>query len=107
MYATYLCVFILKNYMVEWYQVDYSERLLKSSSTYLSVPGSPLEIFRLFFTIDILQHIVDETNKYAFQCIGSPAFLLWDPLTVEELQAFMGFMILMGLAHLPSLGLLE
>ena len=69
----------------------------------VNVPGSPFEIFRLFFTLKILQHIVDQTNKYAFQCIGSPAFLSWDILTVEELQAYMGFLILMGLAHLPSL----
>ena len=69
----------------------------------VDVPGSPLEIFRLFFTLEILQHIVDQTNKYAFQCIGSPAILSWDILTAEDLQAYMGFMILMGLAHLPSL----
>ena len=67
------------------------------------VPGSLLGIFQLIFTLEILQHIVDETNKYAFQCLGSPAYVSWNPLTVDELQAFMGFMIMMGLVHLPSL----
>ena len=34
------------------------------------IPDSPLGIFHPFFTIEILQFIVEQTNKYALECIG-------------------------------------
>lgn len=67
------------------------------------LPDSPVGIFCLFFTMDILQYIVDQTNIYACLCMGETAFESWQKVTVEELEAFMGFMILMGLVRLPSL----
>ena len=67
------------------------------------VPNSPLGIFHLFFTIDILQHIVTETNKYALQCIGEASHVNWVEVTVEELEAYFGIVILMGLVRLPTL----
>ena len=66
------------------------------------LPNSPLGVFRLFFTMDILQYIVQQTNLYASQSMGE-AYDSWQKVTVEELEAFMGFMILMGLVHMPSL----
>ena len=33
------------------------------------IPDSPLGIFHLFFTIEILQFIVEQTNKYALECM--------------------------------------
>ena len=69
----------------------------------VTVPGTLLGIFRLVFTLEILEFIVEETNKYALQCLGSPAYITWSPLTVTELESFMGFMIMMGLVRLPSL----
>lgn len=35
--------------------------------------------------------------------MGVEAFAKWTQVTVEELQAYMGFMILMGIVHLPSI----
>ena len=35
--------------------------------------------------------------------LGVEAFAKWTHVTVEELQAYMGFMILMGIVHLPSI----
>ena len=66
-------------------------------------PDPTVCIFRLFFTMDILQYIVDQTNMYACICIGETAFESWEKVTVEEFEAFMGFIILMGLVCLPSL----
>ena len=53
----------------------------------------------------LLQYIVEQTNQYAFECMGVEAFAKWTQVTVEELQAYMytGFMILMGIVHLPSI----
>jgi len=46
---------------------------------------------------------VDQTNQYALECMGGEKFARWTPVTVEELNAYMGFMILMGIVHLPSM----
>ena len=40
-----------------------------------------------------------ETNRYATTCIGDS----WEPITPEELCAYFGFMMLMGLVKLPSI----
>ena len=47
--------------------------------------------------------IVEQTNKYAAECMGMEKFEKWDKVTVDELCAYMGFMLLMGIVHLPSL----
>jgi hypothetical protein len=67
------------------------------------IPASPVQIFNFFFTIEILEYIVQQTNLYASECMGAVAFESWQPLSVPELQAYMGFMILMGLVKLPAL----
>ena len=50
-----------------------------------------------------MEYIVDQTNLYALQCMGEEKYAVWTKVTVEEFCAFLGFMILMGLTHLPSL----
>ena len=35
--------------------------------------------------------------------MGGERFHRWEKVTIEELQAYMGFMILMGICHLPSI----
>jgi len=35
--------------------------------------------------------------------MGVETFAKWTQVTVEELQAYMGFMILIGIVHLPSI----
>lgn len=69
----------------------------------MSIPDSPSEIFNLFFTPEIMSSIVEETNKYAEQMMTPTQKQQWKPLTVEELRAYMGFCILMGIVKLPSL----
>ena len=67
------------------------------------LPSSLLNIFLLFFTRDILQHIVDETNSYARLCMGDLKYKTWDKVLIDELLAYFGFMLLMGLVQLPSI----
>ena len=47
--------------------------------------------------------IVEHINLYAYQCMGDTAFEAWQKVTAAELEAFFGFMILMGIVRLPSL----
>ena len=67
------------------------------------IPPSVLRIFSLFFTSALLQYIVDQSNKFALECMGEEKFSTWMKITVQELQAYMGFMVMMGLVKLPSL----
>jgi hypothetical protein len=38
------------------------------------IPASPVQIFNFFFTIEILEYIVQQTNLYASECMGAVAF---------------------------------
>ena len=73
-----------------------------------------LEIFQLFFTTTLIDLIVEQTNLYASQVMDPTHYEKWtvmDPthyekwtkVTAEEILAYFGFMILMGINHLPSL----
>ena len=68
----------------------------------LTIPGIVKEIFFLFFTTPLLELIVEESNRYAAECMGPEKYDKWTEITVEELCAYMGFMLLMGIVHLPS-----
>ena len=68
------------------------------------VPNSVLGTFFLFFTQNLLEYIVQQTNKFALECMGEEKYETWDKINVDDLRAFMGFMILMGIVHLPSIG---
>ena len=65
-----------------------------------NIPESPIE---LFFSEDLQEEIVQESNRYAKQVMGDEQYQSWRPITVDELKAFFGFSILMGVNHLPSL----
>ena len=69
----------------------------------LTIPGVVKEIFFLFFTPTLLELIVEESNRYAAECMGPEKYEKWAAITVEELCAYMGFMLLMGIVHLPSI----
>ena len=69
----------------------------------VSISDSPLDTFELFFTPEIMQYIVDETNRYADQMQTPAQKEQWTPLTVDELKAYMGFCMLMGIVRLPSI----
>ena len=67
------------------------------------ISASPLEVLELFFSSDLLEEIVDQSNIYAKQVMGDEDFKKWRRITVQELKAFLGFHILMAVNHLPSL----
>ena len=63
--------------------------------------SQPEEIFGLFFTDEIVSQIVTETNRYAAQCLEGKT-TTW-MTTVEEIQAYFGFYIYMGLVREPEI----
>ena len=75
----------------------------KTAGPKVPIPQSAKEIFFLFFTPTLFELIVEQTNKYTAECMGLEKFDKWNKVTVEELCAYMGFMLLMGIVHLPSL----
>ena len=67
------------------------------------ISTSPIEVFDLFFTPDLMDEIVKQSNTYAKTVMGPEKYDKWTNITVDELKAFLGFSILMGINHLPSL----
>ena len=78
------------------------KQFTSSTGPTVDVPESPLDLFELFFSDDIMTEIVEETNRYAEQVMGEERYREWRKITKEELKAFFGFSILMGIDHLPS-----
>ena len=63
--------------------------------------GGHIYLFSLFFTPEIVHTIVEDTNRYAAQCLeGKPT--TW-ATTEEELRAYFGFYIYMGLVREPEI----
>jgi hypothetical protein len=69
------------------------------------------DIFKLFFTQDLVEMIVRETNIYAEQCIVSRDRTIplrsrmrdWKPVTVDEIYVVLALFILMGIVQKPTL----
>ena len=77
-----------------------------------SVEGvNPMDYFSLFFTDEILQHIIDQTNLYAAQYIEAHELpphsrvRQWSKGVhdVAELHRFLAIIIIMGLVRYPQL----
>ena len=66
-----------------------------------TIPNTIKAIFMLFVSTSVLDIIITESNRYAQQCLGE-SYSQWTPMTLEELEAYMEFMVLMGLVKLPS-----
>ncbi|XP_033360721.1 piggyBac transposable element-derived protein 4-like [Bombus vosnesenskii] len=71
----------------------------------------PVSLYKLFFTDNILEMIVEETNKYAVQCLENSVSnsrehqLDWKPVTKDEMNTFIGILLIMGLVPLPKIRL--
>ena len=65
----------------------------------VTIPDSPLEIFQLFFTNELLEMIAEESNRYADQVLEKRKF---NVISIEDIKAYFGFAILMGIVVLPS-----
>ena len=68
----------------------------------MPILSSALNVFGLFFTDEICEYIVAQTNLYAEQVLGEK-YSEWEKVTVEELRAYFGFMVLMGVVSLPAM----
>ena len=68
-----------------------------------AIPCLISEVFLLFFSMGIMEVVVNQTNLYASQVMGPEKFAAWEQVTVTELKAYFGFMILMGINKLPAL----
>ena len=44
-----------------------------------------------------------ESSRYANQVMGDEKFQEWKTVNVDELRAFLGFLTLMAIIHLPSI----
>ena len=44
-----------------------------------------------------------ESNAYAKSAMDNEKYEKWSKIIVDELRAFLGFRVLMGINHLPSL----
>ena len=71
------------------------------------ISSNPTDVFVSLFTTELIDHIVSETNRYAAACItathgGSHNVPQWSTNT-EEVKAYFGFSILMGITKLPDL----
>ena len=68
---------------------------------------NPLQFFMLFFTSEMIKKITAETNTYAKEKIANKTvsrFLIWHEWyddVEEEMLAFLGLIINMGVIHLP------
>ena len=59
-----------------------------------------------FFTDELWDLLVVETNHFAamkWQNITSPSGRPWHDVTIEEMKAFIGMLMLMGICKLPRL----
>lgn len=94
-----------KDYNFDWKVGMGNEPKAFTNSTFTQVCGplieldfeSPLAIFNYFFDDNLMQMIVDESNKYAQQ-----TKIILD-LSITELRAFFGICIIMGFHKLPSI----
>lgn len=66
---------------------------------------TPLEVFELFFTPELINGIVTATNAYAAgrEHDNGPRERRWRPVTSEDIYDFLSCIIVMGINHQPSL----
>ena len=66
------------------------------------IPDTPVAIFEMFFTPNILDEIVTQSNRYAQQVLGQ-SYNKYRPMTQVEIRAYFGFCMLMAINHLPAI----
>jgi len=64
--------------------------------------GFAIDFFHLMFPEELFIAIVDETNKYARQCIRNKPDPKWYDTTFEEVRAFIALDIFFGVKVLPE-----
>ena len=67
------------------------------------VPDTVREVFMEIFNHEIVDYIVKETNHYARSVMGEVRYEKWKTVKREDLYAYFGIMVMMGLVDLPCL----
>ena len=68
------------------------------------VTHDPLErCSPIFFTDNLLSVIVEVTNRYAVQCLAAKNSTTTWETTLDEMKAYLGFMVVMGVNQLPEI----
>ena len=68
--------------------------------------NTPLQLFSRFFTSEVWDLLVVETNRVAVRvCGNTPRAHPWTEVTVQEMKAFCGVLIFMGVCKQPRLDL--
>ena len=75
-------------------------------TTVLVRTATALDFFKLLFSVNIINNILTETNRYARQQLshadGTPS-RDWNPVTVPEFMAFLGIIVGMRIKKLPCI----
>ena len=79
------------------------ESCLVPAGPLVPISREPLEMFQHFFTDDLLSLIVRETNRYAAQCLAATNNTSTWETNLEEVKAYLGFMVVMGINRLPEI----
>ena len=69
----------------------------------IDIPESPIDTLDLMFTPDLVDDMVEKSNLYTKEVMGEKKFSVWTKVTREELRAYLGFCVLMGINHLSAL----
>ena len=69
----------------------------------VSVPNTVKGLFRLIFDRVLIDHIVEETNRYARTVMGESRYEKWEKIKADDIYTYFGIMIMMGLVELQSL----
>ena len=65
---------------------------------------SPLQLFCTFFTDEVWDFLVTETNRYSKLGLPQQRYARpWHDVTVEDMKAFVGLLIIIGILQLPRL----
>ena len=95
----------------------YAEELNSMNESYATDSGftsislkepTPIAIFRNFFTKEILNLIIDQTNIYGNEKKQSSTqrkISKWKDVSREEIESFLGLVMLMGINDLPNIKL--
>ena len=64
--------------------------------------GMALDLFSLFVSEELFEKIVEETNRYAQQCILAKPDPKWKETTLAEMKAYFGLFIYFGIHKLSK-----
>ncbi|XP_072164713.1 piggyBac transposable element-derived protein 4-like [Diadema setosum] len=73
-------------------------------TTKLNETSTVLDFFFLLFPLTLIQHLVQETNRYAAQKRqANPNLPRWQPVSVEEMKCYLGIRLYLSIMPLPEM----